>query len=257
MPMALQDVDRWQIQAKKRRWDDALKGQDDDDIHGHISAVQDAHARSKIALADTRPLQPLPLPRNSHLRSSSSTNDPKRPRISPARHVQDHGQTPTEDALTDNDYPDSATSAHDARVKQIHTPTTPLPSTHDNVAKIGRSTSVDGPRTKIDLSPCHICHRRPGSKTELAWYMDCEGCERRVCGVCRRECPGRVEDVENDEERSHEEPPIGFRQLHERDDGLGLRHRSLVCSRCCVEQGVEGTICCLGCLHMAGMVGVK
>lgn len=35
----------------------------------------------------------------------------------------------------------------------------------------------------------------------------------------------------------------------EMDRGM---HRGMVCSRCCVERGVEGEVWCLGCLRVEG-----
>jgi hypothetical protein len=37
-------------------------------------------------------------------------------------------------------------------------------------------------------------------------------------------------------------------------EGRTTGHRRMVCSRCCVEKGTEGEVCCLGCLR-AGDAG--
>jgi hypothetical protein len=29
-------------------------------------------------------------------------------------------------------------------------------------------------------------------------------------------------------------------------------HKRMICSRCCVERGTEGEVCCLGCLMAEG-----
>lgn len=46
--------------------------------------------------------------------------------------------------------------------------------------------------TNTNLSPCHICHRKPTKRAELDSYADCEGCGERTCYVCIRECLGWV-----------------------------------------------------------------
>ncbi|KAK2741778.1 hypothetical protein FQN57_005522 [Myotisia sp. PD_48] len=44
--------------------------------------------------------------------------------------------------------------------------------------------------SKETLAPCHICHRRPTTRTVLDAYADCEICLERTCYVCLRECNG-------------------------------------------------------------------
>ncbi|PQE04068.1 cytochrome c1 heme precursor protein [Rutstroemia sp. NJR-2017a BVV2] len=94
----------------------------------------------------------------------------------------------------------------------------------------------------MDLRPCHICRRKPTVRRELDAFAECEGCGRRACWVCIRECMGGE----------------GFmaRDGVEREEGdwveRGIEHRGVVCSRCCVERGEEGEVICLGCLRMEG-----
>ena len=38
------------------------------------------------------------------------------------------------------------------------------------------------------LRPCHICYRRPMTKTDLTCYADCDNCSKRSCYICMREC---------------------------------------------------------------------
>ncbi|PGH08040.1 hypothetical protein GX51_01481 [Blastomyces parvus] len=38
------------------------------------------------------------------------------------------------------------------------------------------------------LSPCHICHRRPTTRSTLDAYADCDLCAERTCYICLREC---------------------------------------------------------------------
>ncbi|KAL1872102.1 hypothetical protein Daus18300_004471 [Diaporthe australafricana] len=137
------------------------------------------------------------------------------------------------------------------------------------------------------LAPCHICHRKPTKKTELDSYADCQGCGERTCYVCIRECLGwgtsprdrhglgeevlmqdeeadseeeerdtgndhsfNMEDAPADDARlGHDSPQAGHRircGTWVKDGGTG--HRGRICSRCCVEKGMEGEVTCLGCL---------
>lgn len=117
------------------------------------------------------------------------------------------------------------------------------------------------PRAKIDLSPCHVCYRKPTDKSQLDSYAYCEGCGERTCFVCMRVCDGA----------GHTAVGIGVGdgafsfefQRAEEVDGQGgggeggkpwqrdriEGHRGRICSRCCVERGAEGDVCCLGCLR--------
>lgn len=129
---------------------------------------------------------------------------------------------------------------------------------------------------KIDLSPCHICHRKPTVRAELSGFADCEGCGRRTCYICIRECEGlRMLQERYDEDgyydtlalAPHGEGMEGMgrrkrtESWHDEDEekGVGLermmKHRQMVCSRCCVERGTEGEVWCLGCLRRAEEIG--
>ncbi|KAI1128880.1 hypothetical protein F5Y10DRAFT_164216 [Nemania abortiva] len=146
------------------------------------------------------------------------------------------------------------------------------------------------PHTSTLLSPCHICHRKPTKKSDLDSFADCTGCGERTCYICIRACQGWP-PVHNGDESEHiaaeaEDLSASF-TMQDADDeeapdnhhanktestqkpeqkqkkGEGGRdgeggwnargHRGVVCSRCCVEQGSEGDVVCLGCL--AGMKG--
>lgn len=134
------------------------------------------------------------------------------------------------------------------------------------------------------LQPCHVCHRRPTKKSDLDSFANCQGCDERTCFVCLRECHGRDADragsVLSEQEAlsrsfhmddADEEPSTSAdchgrvedspRNLDGREAGqtanttnkdtggwIACGHRSVVCSRCCVERGVEGEVVCLGCL---------
>ncbi|KAI0113956.1 hypothetical protein GGR51DRAFT_472635 [Nemania sp. FL0031] len=145
--------------------------------------------------------------------------------------------------------------------------------------------------TSILLSPCHICHRKPTKKSDLDSFADCTGCSERTCFICLRECQGwppvhdngssnqATSEVEGDlsasftmQDADDEEASPNHNHNHtdktastqrpeqKQKKGEGGEggwnasgHRGVICSRCCVEQGSEGDVVCLGCL--AGMKG--
>ncbi|EEQ34724.1 conserved hypothetical protein [Microsporum canis CBS 113480] len=87
------------------------------------------------------------------------------------------------------------------------------------------------------LSPCHICHRRPTTRTALDAYADCEICGKRACYVCLREC----DDVYCQERGSNID-----RESHR--TSLGRR----ICSSCAVEgilETGEEVVRCLVCVE--------
>ncbi|KJZ78339.1 hypothetical protein HIM_02377 [Hirsutella minnesotensis 3608] len=159
------------------------------------------------------------------------------------------------------------------------------------------------------LAPCHICHRKPTKKSDLDSFAGCEGCGRRTCFVCIRECHGwpadqveallleqavlsqsfRMDGIQESPQfqplqrpppsppppldttaaaaatTATPQPPAALPQRASvdgqrpgaRDTGGSCRddsgwdascHKSVVCSRCCVEKGRQGEVVCLGCL---------
>ncbi|TEY66806.1 hypothetical protein BOTCAL_0131g00170 [Botryotinia calthae] len=94
----------------------------------------------------------------------------------------------------------------------------------------------------MDLRACHICRRKPTVMKELDAFANCEGCGKRACWVCIRECLGGWGNTEMGEEVGGKE---GWGEK-------GMTHRGMICSRCCVERGTEGDVLCLGCLRMEG-----
>jgi hypothetical protein len=138
------------------------------------------------------------------------------------------------------------------------------------------------------LLPCHICHRRPTKKSDLDSFAECLGCGERTCFVCIRQCPGwgptdvtasseddvlsrsfHMDDIDDvlinrhnnphhdcdgksrDQDGRQDETPRNSREedLQKSKGGWGIGgHRTMVCSRCCVEKGAEGEVMCLGCL---------
>ncbi|QPH00606.1 hypothetical protein C2857_004374 [Epichloe festucae Fl1] len=177
-----------------------------------------------------------------------------------------------------------ATAAHRRRPSQQKIPPDQQPNIH-----VGGKTPFR-PTTAAVLAPCYICHRRPTKKSDLDSFAQCEGCGEVACFVCVRLCHGWNEDdgmsviseqemlsrsfhmgdaddmtAEADGEPQHHEADLqryeqggnGEKQENEeRRWGKGWAasgHRSVVCSRCCVERGRQGEVVCLGCL--SGMPG--
>lgn len=144
---------------------------------------------------------------------------------------------------------------------------------HDEVTRASLEGERGVVRPKIDLSPCHICYRKPTDKSQLDSYAYCEGCGERTCFVCMRVCEG-VAGLQNTRRGTEvgdgafsfelDSPVVvdaqdwqafGGEEGREQD---GKRvwnkdtiegHRGRICSRCCVERGVEGDVWCLGCLR--------
>jgi hypothetical protein len=123
---------------------------------------------------------------------------------------------------------------------------------------------------KSDLSPCHICRRKPTAKNELDAFADCEGCGERTCWICIRECAGlgivgeemgielesgqfsfEFEVERGKDERVGVENGLANGRQRE-EEGMIREHKRMICSRCCVERGTEGEVWCLGCLMAEG-----
>lgn len=126
----------------------------------------------------------------------------------------------------------------------------------------------------MNLSPCYICHRRPTKKSDLGSFAECQGCNQRTCFVCIRQCYGRntsdedisiiseqkelsrsfqMEDTDGDSNSDRHVSDKGDDKLltfpsTDMTTWNAGDHQSFVCSRCCVERGVEGEVFCLGCL---------
>ena len=114
------------------------------------------------------------------------------------------------------------------------------------------------------LNPCHVCHRRPSTKSDLDSYADCQGCGQRTCYVCIRSCPGWLPTLLPAVDAPAEDSrdlSASF-TMHDVDDEAaapqdeqswrGGGHQAVVCSRCCVERGSEGDIVCLACFAGIG-----
>jgi hypothetical protein len=91
-------------------------------------------------------------------------------------------------------------------------------------------------------------------KSELENFGDCEACGGRTCYVCMREC---LEPLGINEEHALAmsltmDSVTGIDEDAWRQSHTGLGHRRKICSECCVEEGPEGEVWCLGCLRAKG-----
>lgn len=237
--MPFVDADVHAHLARKRRW----QGDPDDDIHGIYGSEQPGDIfflNHEHATARARKIVPLS----------------KRPRI----------------LNTDGGGQDTQPSRR--RKASLS------PPQHDADDRSG---------AKPLLTPCHVCHRKPTKKSHLDSFADCQGCGERTCFVCIRQCHGRATMVGEEEDENsplleqemllsrsfqmedfaddttttplvtkdpHLPPTPASEMEHEHGQkGWHARgHRSVICSRCCIERGVEGDVVCLGCL--SSMEGV-
>ena len=87
--------------------------------------------------------------------------------------------------------------------------------------------SANGTYPASVLANCHVCCRRPRTKTHVPLYNDCEACHKRVCYICARVC-----------------------MVPTQQGQCGMK----ICSKCCIEQGVEGTVICFDCLDQSGQM---
>lgn len=130
----------------------------------------------------------------------------------------------------------------------------------------------------MTIMPCHVCHRRPTKKSDLDSFARCQSCQEQTCFVCIRECR-RQKDPRNDMKSplfGKEDKDVGqsfhmndadecdmspTTSIHapQHDDNKqqdtsnwnsanSSAHHAMICSRCCVEEGAEGEVVCLGCL---------
>ena len=147
---------------------------------------------------------------------------------------------------------------------------------HDEVTSAGLAGEKGVARPKIDLSPCHVCWRKPTDKSQLDSYAYCEGCGERTCFVCMRVCEGvgylesrrmgitvghgafsfELDNSVAVDRQGWQTCSGGSGEESREQEGRGAwykdrieGHRGRICSRCCVERGVEGDVWCLGCLR--------
>lgn len=164
---------------------------------------------------------------------------------------------------------DDDSGCHSPGWEQRRPMAAPHSRNHNQPPKIATTTTTTTTaqlaRTSSALAPCHVCARRPTKKSDLDSFADCEGCRSRACYVCMRECLGWGENDTYSGGGGHAQPSTSF-QMEDADESpvdseAGSRdrspvwtrggggHRQMVCSRCCVEQGADGDVICLGCLQ--------
>ena len=107
------------------------------------------------------------------------------------------------------------------RPRHSKTPSKP-DSDSSQPSSLSHQLHIYDPRVLIE---CHICHRRPLIRSQVPLFGNCEACGRRACDVCLRECEGLCMYDNPAESRK-------------------------VCSTCCVERGVDGTVWCLLCAEL-------
>jgi hypothetical protein len=129
----------------------------------------------------------------------------------------------------------------------------------------------------VTIMPCHVCHRRPTKKSDLDSFARCQSCQEQTCFVCMRECRRQKnthndtksplsepedEDVGqsfnmNDADECDMSPSTNFhapqhdnerQNTPNKSSANSNAHHDMICSRCCVEEGAEGEVVCLGCL---------
>ncbi|KAJ2900517.1 hypothetical protein MKZ38_002422 [Zalerion maritima] len=123
------------------------------------------------------------------------------------------------------------------------------------------------------LNPCHICHRKPQRKSDLDSYKNCEGCGRRTCYICIRECQNWIPSQHHRDSEGH---PMSYEATRNHNPSLEMKdasdynsyqcdeesekmpsdwlrhergHRSIICSKCCIETGPDGETMCRACLN--------
>ncbi|KAK2806987.1 hypothetical protein FQN51_005790 [Onygenales sp. PD_10] len=142
---------------------------------------------------------------------------------------------------------------------------TPPPSQSDHQPHNNKQSTSSRPA----LSPCHICHRRPTTRSILDAYADCNLCGERTCYICLRECmaadcegPRSPSDPDSRHGRNASEGNSsdwqGGRTRHgsghwdgDTGSGGGAGAGRKVCSLCAVEGVMEGggeVVRCLACV---------
>ncbi|KAK2811998.1 hypothetical protein FQN50_001706 [Emmonsiellopsis sp. PD_5] len=129
--------------------------------------------------------------------------------------------------------------------------TTPSPSQSDHQSQNNKQSTSSRP----PLSPCHICHRRPTTRSILDAYADCNLCGERTCYICLRECMaancGSPLDLDSKGKSSDWQGRTTRHGSGEGDTGSGGGAGRKVCSLCAVEAVMEGggeVVRCLACV---------
>lgn len=246
------------------------------DENGEIQAPLFAHAGANDAYTQDK-LGRLPFHDFNHKRPAPNSAEPFQRKIRPL---------PSSKRVRVSDEGNDLGDGLDHETQRNHAPndysTPPMSPQLRPVLKHASKSFTIG-----QLTPCHICRRKPTKKSDLDAYADCEGCGQRTCYVCIRECQGWLPNAghahvrqEMEEEQQPEDALSRSFTMHDVDDDAephmaltrqlanaknniensryevgwdSKTHASVICSRCCVERGSEGDVMCLGCL--AGVEG--
>ena len=98
------------------------------------------------------------------------------------------------------------------------------------------------------LASCHICRRRPMTKTDLTGYAGCDSCNKRTCYICMRECE-EADCKLSSYTSQDDESPIGTVLKEQASEGC--RRRQRLCRDCTVECVYEDGTDISRCLHCA------
>ncbi|EGE78364.1 hypothetical protein BDDG_01301 [Blastomyces dermatitidis ATCC 18188] len=199
--------------------------------NGYSQFLKDS---SSGAIASKFALRPSPERRTHHSRPSWQPAAIKRRRL--IQHQQNQQSQQEWNTIPRNIYlgqkqhfytPDSESSSPTLALKSS-TPSPPFQkaksNTHNNnydddpsissVSQINNKTT-----SHTSLSPCHICHRRPTTRSTLDAYADCDLCAERTCYICLREC--MVVDCNGPRSPSNPGPGCGKDNNHNNNDGGG------------------------------------
>ncbi|EJT81621.1 hypothetical protein GGTG_01599 [Gaeumannomyces tritici R3-111a-1] len=268
MPSATQEEPVFHASKKRRRDDDGISGLDGS-LHIYDGLSYRKPLFSPDGLASRQFQTPDHVARLHYVRASDAAADVSRSEelvsnpflarkvlpaiVQPAKKFRLDDDAGCHSPGRDQRRPVAAPHSRNHQLHKIETTTTSAAAT------------TQPARTSSALAPCHVCARRPTKKSDLDSFADCQGCRSRTCYVCMRECLGwgvndpalgnsnrtqpsssfRMEDAPespvDDEAGSRDKYPVWARG--------GGGHRQMVCSRCCVEQGADGDVICLGCLQ--------
>ncbi|OJD11623.1 hypothetical protein ACJ73_09504 [Blastomyces percursus] len=168
--------------------------------NGYSQSLKDS---SSGAITSKIALRPSPERRTHHFRPSWQPAAIKRRRLI---HQQQNQQSQQEWNTIPRDVysgrkqhfytPDSESTSSTLALKSS-TSSAPFHKTKSNTHNSNYDddppvSSVSQVNTKTtphsSLSPCHICHRRPTTRSTLDAYADCDLCAERTCYICLREC---------------------------------------------------------------------
>ncbi|OJD19795.1 hypothetical protein AJ78_00295 [Emergomyces pasteurianus Ep9510] len=197
------DMDNWdnQINANMSTCTPSIPG-DAEHIDEKLKGGYSQYLKESSSGAVTSKFGPWHSPerRTYHFRASLQTAAIKRRRL--IQQQQQQSQQPHEwtafpinistgqkqhfyNIGSDNNTPMTAATA----ISKLSSLQRPKSHSHNNTGPLTPSASQTNKTTSlVSLSPCHICHRRPTTRSTLDAYGDCDLCAERTCYICLREC---------------------------------------------------------------------